>query len=114
MSKKKYQVVHPRTYLAVDGKLQHVPKGTELELNKKQADGLGARVAPVGQAEAIDLSDAGTGGGEGDKAERLAQLKARAAELNIEGANRFGEARLIEEIQKAEAAIAEANNAVNG
>lgn len=48
-------VEHKRLYLAVDGKVQHVEKGTQLTLNEKQARGLGARVRSLKDASSLDL-----------------------------------------------------------
>ena len=40
-------VEHGKLYMAVNGKLQHVAKGTQLVLSADQANGLGARVALI-------------------------------------------------------------------
>ncbi len=100
MSKSTHVVVHPKQYLAVKGKLQHVPKGTEVTLAAKHGESLAkrGRVMVIGQKTAVDLTD--TSGDE------LQALKARAAELGLEGASRWGEKRLKEEIATAEAKAA--------
>ena len=120
MSKKNYIVDHPRTYLAVDGKLQHVPKGTPLTLTDDQAKGLGKRVVPAGQEQAVDLTNSSEEAAAKAKAEaeaqaaaELEQLRAKATELNIQNAANLDEAQLKAEIEAAEKAIADANNALN-
>lgn len=101
MAKATHVVVHRKLFMRVNSELQHVPKGTELTLTSKQADRLEAagKVAKIGDKKSVDLS----GGGD----DKLKELKARAAELGIEGASRWGEARLAEEIAKAESALAD-------
>ena len=51
-------VAHPKLFMAVDGKLQHVPKGTEITLTSTQAKGLVAkgRVLVVGEKKSVDLT----------------------------------------------------------
>ena len=105
MAKATHVVTHKRLYMAVKGKLEHFPVGTPLTLTAKQERLQGGRVAPLGDKETVDLTAAGT--------VDLTALKARAAELNIKDAHKFGEKRLNEEIKKAETAI-EAGNAVTG
>ncbi len=102
MSKATHIVVHPKQYLSVGGKLQHVPKGTEVALTPAKAKDLEAkgRILKIGQKEAVDLTD------EGAKDPELASLKVRAAELGIEVAGRWGAKRLKEEIATAEAKAA--------
>lgn len=108
MSNEKYVVKHPQLHLAVEGKLTHIKPGTNLTLGSKQGQKLAARgfVTPL-DGESKDL----TTGATDEAAEKLAALKARAAELNLEGSNRWGESRLIKEIQEAEDAIAAGNAA---
>ena len=48
-------VEHGRLYIAVDGKIQHVEKGTQLTLNEKQAKGLGPRVRSLKDVGSLDL-----------------------------------------------------------
>lgn len=104
-------VRHKRLYFTValpgqdKSKFQHVPEGTQLTLTGEQVKGFGTRVGPIG-GEVATLAD--TDGGD-----KLATLKSRAAELNLEGSSRWGEPRLIQEIKKAEDAIA-AGNAITG
>lgn len=47
-AKEKYEVVHPRQYFKVGGKVQKVEKGTQIELTAVQAKKLGDRVLKVG------------------------------------------------------------------
>ena len=58
MAKATHVVVHPKQYLSVGGKLQHMPKGTELTLTAAQAESLEkkGRVARLGSKEAVDLT----------------------------------------------------------
>ena len=58
MAKATHTVVHRKQYLAVGGKLQHVPAGTEVTLTEAQAKSLEAkgRVLKVGQKVAVDLT----------------------------------------------------------
>ena len=44
-----HEVVHGKLYLAVEKKLQHVPKGTQLALDAKVASGLGDRVLSLAE-----------------------------------------------------------------
>lgn len=62
MSDKKatHIVTHESQYLAVGGKLQHVPKGTEVYLTKDQAEALEAkgRVIKIKEAQALEIKAA--------------------------------------------------------
>ena len=51
-------VVHPKLFMAVGGKLQHVPKGTEIALAADHAKRLIAkgRVLAIGEQKAVDLT----------------------------------------------------------
>ena len=102
MTKSTHVVVHPKQYLAVGGKLQHVPKGSEVALSSKQGERLvkRGRVLAIGQKKVIDLTDTS----KDDAAEELSTLKARAAELGLEGSSRWAAKRLKEEIATAEEA----------
>ena len=42
-----HKVVHPKLFLAVEGKLQKIEVGTQLTLNDKQVKTLGAKVEPI-------------------------------------------------------------------
>ncbi|MCK5127633.1 MAG: hypothetical protein KAR42_15355 [candidate division Zixibacteria bacterium] len=56
-SKKATHVVaHKKLYLAVDGKLQHVPAGTEMVLDAKAAEQMGKKVMKLGEQKAVDLT----------------------------------------------------------
>ena len=68
--KVKREVAHPKLYLRVGGKLQHVKKGTQLTVTEGQAARLGAKlVDPAVKAE-VDVSTA------------EAELKAAQAKLD--------------------------------
>lgn len=55
-SKKPTHVVqHKRLYLAVKGKLQHVPEGSQLSLTSESAKKLGKRVKPL-SVNTVDLT----------------------------------------------------------
>ena len=45
--KSTHVVEHAKMYMAVNGKLQHVVKGTQLALSADQAKRLGAKVSPI-------------------------------------------------------------------
>lgn len=96
-------VMHRNQFLSVGGKLQRLAKGTEIVLSAEQGARLAkrGRVMVIGQQEAVDLTASDDGDGD-----RLKELKARAAELGIEGASRWGESRLTEAIATAEAVAA--------
>ena len=56
-SKKATHVVaHKKLYLSVEGKLQHVPAGTEIVLDEKTADKRGKKVKKLGEQKAVDLT----------------------------------------------------------
>ena len=53
-------VEHGKLYMAVNGKLQHVAKGTQLVLSDDQARGLGAKVALItSKTVVVDNGEAG-------------------------------------------------------
>ncbi len=58
MSKATHVVIHPKQFMAVKGKLQHVPKGTEVTLAAKHGERLAkrGRVMVIGQKAAVDLT----------------------------------------------------------
>ncbi len=56
MSNMTHEVVHPKLYMAVNGEIQHIVKGTQLALNKTQATRLGAKVKQLGKGKSFDLS----------------------------------------------------------
>jgi len=61
MSKTKTKTVkvivsHPRLFLSVKGKLQHVEKGTELTLTPEQVESLGSKVCDPAQAKKLNAS----------------------------------------------------------
>lgn len=51
-------VIHRKQYLSVGGKLQHVPKGTEVALAAKQGERYvkRGRVMAIGEQKAVDLT----------------------------------------------------------
>jgi len=51
-------VLHPKQYLAVAGKLQHIPVGTELTMDEKAASGLvtRGRLGKLGGKKTVDLT----------------------------------------------------------
>jgi len=55
MSEATHTVKHPKLYLAVKGKLQHVPAGTNLVLSEKVAKGLGKKVESLTEKQAVKL-----------------------------------------------------------
>ena len=50
-----HEVVHPKLYLSVGGKLQHVPAGTQVALTGQIAEGLGAKVLKLGSKKTVEL-----------------------------------------------------------
>lgn len=83
-----HEVVHPKLYMAVEGKLQHVPEGTPLILSEDQATSLGGKVKKLGEKKAIDFT------GSDDKPDfskmNLKQLKAacKKAKITFEDASK--------------------------
>ena len=59
MAEKKVKriVNHPKLYLAVGGKLQHVPKGTVLTIVQSQAKKLGAKLVDPGEVKSVAVDD---------------------------------------------------------
>ena len=49
-------VTHPRLYLAVNGKLQHVEQGHEVTLSAAQAKSLGSKVEAIKERKRLDLT----------------------------------------------------------
>jgi len=54
-NKATHEVVHPRLFLGVNGKLQHVEKGTLIVLGTNQAKKLGDKVKSLSDKKTIDL-----------------------------------------------------------
>lgn len=50
-------VDHKKLYLAVGGKLQHVPKGTKVTITESQAAKLGSKLVDPSLVESVDLTD---------------------------------------------------------
>lgn len=88
-------IEHKKQYLMVEGKLQHVPKGTEVVLDLKTAKSLEGkgRVLKLGKGKQIDLTKSG------DKPDfskmNLKQLKAACKKAKIDFANDAKEEDLI-------------------
>lgn len=61
----KRTVVHPKLYLRVDGKLQHVKKGTEVTITKEQCENLGAKLADPAKQKKLDTTAEGGQASEG-------------------------------------------------
>lgn len=51
-----HEVLHPKLYLRVEGKLQHVEAGTELNLTKDQAKALGSKVRSLTEKKQLSSS----------------------------------------------------------
>lgn len=58
MAKATHVVVHKKLYLAVDGKLEKIPCGTEVTFTAKQAEKLLAagKIAKIGEQSSVDLT----------------------------------------------------------
>lgn len=63
MAEKKptHEVVHPRLWLMVDGKMELVPKGSQVYMTEERAKGLGARVCKIGEKPTVDLGGSADG-----------------------------------------------------
>lgn len=74
MAEKKVKriVAHPKLYLAVGGKLQHVKKGTELVITKSQAKTMGGKLLDTSQAKKLDTTK--DGGAVSDEAAEVVRL----------------------------------------
>ena len=68
MSKHTREVAHPRFYMAVKGKLTHIPQGTTVEVTDEQIKVHGTKLANPGEGKTlqggrlVDSSDAKTSG----------------------------------------------------
>jgi hypothetical protein len=74
-------------YFQVEGELKNLGKGTPLTLSKKQAEILVARkmVAPIGDAEGVDVSDPGANGEELEALQnQVKELEGKLAEADKE------------------------------
>jgi len=54
-------IVHPNFHLRVNGKLQHVPKGTEVALAAADAKRYGDKVIAIGEKKAVDITPSDDG-----------------------------------------------------
>ena len=52
-----HTVAHPKLFLSVGGKLQHVPKGSSVSLSDAVAKGLGGKVFKIGTAETVVVDE---------------------------------------------------------
>lgn len=61
MAEKKptHEIVHPKQYLMVDGKMTHVEKGSQVLMTSAVAEKMGKRVMKIGSKPVVDLG-AGT------------------------------------------------------
>ena len=50
----KAKVIHPKLYMVIGGKLQHVKPGTQLSLTDKQIKSLSKKVEIIDDAEIVD------------------------------------------------------------
>ena len=50
-----YVVQHSKLYFAVDGRLKHVPAGTEISMTKKQAKRLRGKIVAKGTVPVVDV-----------------------------------------------------------
>ena len=78
-------VAHPKLYLSVAGKLQHIKKGTEVTVTESQCEAMGAKLMDPSQAEKLDTTtkDGVPGGGAAESevvAALTAELEAAKAE----------------------------------
>ena len=85
-------VAHPKLYMRVDGKLQHIPKGTELTLTEGKAKDMGAKVLDPKEAKKLDATAEGGAltKGEGTESEAVKELAAelKAAKAETEKATK--------------------------
>lgn len=52
-----HTVAHPKLYLSVNGKLQHVPQGTPIVLSKERAEKAGNKFMAIGNEKSLDLTE---------------------------------------------------------
>ena len=63
--KMKRVVAHPKLYMAVAGKLQHVPKGTEVTVTEAQCKALGKKLMDPAEQKKLDTTVDGGKVGDG-------------------------------------------------
>ncbi len=73
-------VVHPKLYMAVDGKLQRIPPGTEITITKEQCERFGDKVADPSGRKKLKDGKVSSGGDSGEVAQLTADLNAAKAE----------------------------------
>jgi hypothetical protein len=76
--KMKRIVAHPKLYLRVDGKLQLLPKGTEITVTKEQCEALGKKLMDPAEQKKLDATTKGSKLTEGGEAESAAVTKLTA------------------------------------
>lgn len=85
MANVKRIVAHPKLYLRVEGKLQHIPKGTEVTVTKDQCEKLGARL--MDPAEAKKLKGGKLTKGDESESEAVKELTAELEGVRKEAAD---------------------------
>ena len=73
--KMKRIVAHPKLYMSVDGKLEHIPKGTEVTVTKAQCGSLGKKL--MDPEEAKKLKDGKLTKGTETESEAIEELTAK-------------------------------------
>lgn len=85
-------VVHPKLYLAVEGKLQRVPPGTEITITKEQCERFGSKVADPSKQKKLKDGKVTEGGGSDLEAAQAETVKAYDAltktAADLEAANK--------------------------
>ena len=74
-NKPTHEIVHPKLYLMVDGKMTKVEKGSQVTLTAKHAERLGDKVMKVGDKKQVALGGSGDGDAEAVEAARIAQCE---------------------------------------
>lgn len=73
--KMKRIVAHPKLYMRVEGKLQHIPKGTEVTVTKMQCEALGKKLMDPAEQKKLDATTKGSALTAGTEAESEAVTK---------------------------------------
>ncbi len=71
-------VAHPKLYMSVDGKLQHIPKGTELTVTGAQCESLGTKLMDPAEQKKLDATAKGGKIVEGSSVETEALVRLTA------------------------------------
>ena len=93
-------VAHKKLYMAVEGKLQHMKQGTELVLSDKVAEKLGKKVRVMGEEDAVDLTETGSGTGTDFSKMKVEELKAELTKAGISFADGDKKADLLKLLEK--------------